>query len=141
MTIENLLHFLVAARCLDVSNKSRTEKEISAILYYVKFCVITHIPLLVVISTFLTRIMIPTCGGGYPLAKHFNSTVWPSTTTTERVELSDMIGGRRTISGTSAVTLSVNEIRTCDVTTHYELGENRFDSSKTKLGSLFSYYP
>ena len=54
----------------------------------------------------------PTSGGGYPLAKHLSSTSCPSTTTTERVELSEMIGGRRTISGTSAVSLSVNEIRT-----------------------------
>ena len=56
--------------------------------------------------------MLRTSGGGYPLAKHFNSTSWPSTTTTERVELSDIIGGRRTIRGTSAVSLSVNEINT-----------------------------
>ena len=53
-----------------------------------------------------------TSGGGYPLAKHFSSTSCPSTTTTDLVELSDMTGGRRTIRGTSAVSLSVKEINT-----------------------------
>ena len=55
---------------------------------------------------------LPTSGGGYPLAKHFSSTSCPSTTTTDLVELSDMTGGRRTIRGTSAVSLSVKEIKT-----------------------------
>ena len=55
-----------------------------------------------------------TSGGGYPLAKHLSSTSCPSTTTTDLVELSEMIGGRRTIRGTSAVSLSVKEIKTCN---------------------------
>jgi len=49
-----------------------------------------------------------TLGIGKPPAKHSNFTAWPSLTTNDLVELSDIIGGRRTSNSTSADTLLFN---------------------------------